>query len=366
MVLEDILRSVTVQRYLNLFISSSLTYLSVYADDINTNPERLHMPSDLFVYSPDYTFNAYFNALILQPTSSNLQYSLETISLSSTAPSWDIYEIKPSYHFGFDVGIGAVFHDANSSLTLDWEYFHSHDSNKKHTSSEGDNAFTPVYEVPGTASNASHYKKTKGTETVNFNEINLDYKTFINVGNLLKIDLFSGISSAQIKQKLYSNFSSTDGTKFLSTDSHSTFTGAGPQLGVDFSQKVIKGLNFNGSLAAALVVGSQKNHTSLNSYTGATVITQYISPKSKIQLVPNLEGHLGLAYLITFCKHYMMNLEAGYKAQVYFNPIQTTSVNNETTPFVISIAPTVPITSFKQVVSNFALAGPYIMLSFGF
>ncbi|MGE5196733.1 MAG: hypothetical protein ACM3JI_05330, partial [Anaerolineae bacterium] len=105
--------------------SSILSLTSLYANSSTAqeNPpvEPMHKPhrsSDVFLTSPNYCFAFQFSALFLQPTSSNLHYVAEALPLPAPTPNWRIYEIHPDYHFGFDVGLNAMFHKTNTNLML--------------------------------------------------------------------------------------------------------------------------------------------------------------------------------------------------------------------------------------------------------
>ena len=364
------------RKLFNLGIGASLLSFSICANEqvsIPQAPPRL--PTDVFLASPDYTFTAYFNALIMQPTTSNLSFATDSAVLPAPAfpaysfsPEWNVYEIHTDYQFGFDVGVGYLFHKANSELTLSWEHFHSHDSDSEPSFADSF-VYVPLFGLD--IAESQTYQEVKGKNKFWFDEINLDYQTFVNFGDHLKLNFISGVSFARIKQTLSSYFNTLDGNKFLKITTPSTFAGAGPQFGLSFSQNILKGFNFNGKIAGAFLVGTQKNNTNFstpNIPIGLVGQIQKLNPENKLQVVPGLEGNLGLAYLFSFCKHYMINLEAGYKAQIYFNPIQTSEVGlGVIAPSVISIGLNgVSPNSLSQSLSNFALAGPYVMLNVGF
>ncbi len=340
---------------------------TIFSSEPSSPPAPPRLPSEIFLTSPNWTFDTYFNALIMQPTSSNLQYASEILGDTVEPRSWNTYEIHTKYRFGFDVGIGGVFRETNSGLNINWEHFHSkdHDSENDSTYPSG---YNPFFE---SATYTNNYQFVSGKNSFFFDEINLNYATFVSLGNLLQLNLFSGVSFTRIKQSLHSFFSTPDGVHYIDIKTPSTFMGAGPQFGFSFSQKIVQGFKFNGKLAGTLLVGPQRNHTQY-SEVPTTIVTsiQHITPEGKVQLVPGFEGNLGLAYIYTFLNHYMINLEAGYKAQVYLNPIQSTDTNTSSgAAGYISFSPLPPETlasSLKNTISNFGLAGPYVMLSMGF
>ncbi len=349
--------------------SALLTLATVQVFGVQNNGEAERPSSSVFLSAPVHTFEIEGRALLLQPTGSNLGYAAEAIPLPLPSPDWKIHGVDTDYHFGFDVGVRGIFHSTNSNLALNWEHFHSSDTSSKTVATE--NMIGPFFEI---GPDASAYTKARGTVTYDFDEVNLDYGTYVNFGDRLQSNLFSGVSFARIKQTLHSKFSNLDGTIVRTIKTPSTFTGAGPQLGTDFAYRIVKGFHFVGFGSAALLVGPQTNHTTYEALSPALEGLGVTPPNhqttnvhKKVQVVPSLEGHLGLSYVFSYCKKRMVKLEAGYQAQIYFNAIQSVEISSEViTPPVVPDTVGVFARTFKTTLSNFALAGPYLTLEFGF
>lgn len=328
-----------------------------------------HDSHSVYLFSPPCTFFVNFDALILQPSSSNLYYAAEADPLPAPTPNWKIHEVHPGYHFGFDIGVGGVFHSANSSLTLDWEHFHSLDSNRKTLPSS--DMLGPFFEI---GPDAGPYKKAQGHAFFRFNEVNLDYGIFVNFGNRLGTEIFAGVSFLKLRQILHTKFSSLDESVIRTIKTPSLFVGLGPQLGIDFSYRISKGFDLIGEGIASFYVGKMKNHTTYDSASAALIPLnidppneQRTSVSNRSQVVPGFEGKLGLSYSYFFCKHYMIHLEAGYKAQIYLNAIQSTDMNSQVDlPPLPQATVGVYARTFQRNLSNFSLAGPYAAIELGF
>jgi Legionella pneumophila major outer membrane protein precursor. len=154
----------------------------------------------------------------------------------------------------------------------------------------------------------------------------------------------------------------------------STFVGAGPRLGLDFSYDAYKGFQLTGEAAASLLMGTLKNHTryeSLSPYLATLGIDplneQSISADNKMQLIPSFGGRLGVAYCVTFCNSCTIKVEAGYEARVYINAIQSVDISSVaiSSPVLIDNVGVFART-FDRTLSNFGLAGPYLALKIGF
>jgi hypothetical protein len=351
-----------------LLLSPQLATL--YGDAEMKSKSPPHSSSEVFLSHPCSSFEVEFSPLFLKPSSSNLHYAAEAIPLPLPSPDWKISDIHPDTHFGFDVGLCGIFHRAHTALSLDWEHFHSSDSASKEVSSN--NMIGPFFEI---GPDAQPYKKAEGHAKFHFDQVNLDYGLFVHFGRRLEANLFAGAAYAHIKQTVKSTYSNSDKTIVRQIRAPSTFSGAGPQFGVDFSYCLVKGLHVTGESAASLFVGTLKNHTSYASLSPLNAGLGVGSPnkqgtsvhRRKGQVVPGFEGSLGLAYCFTFCKHYLIEIAAGYQAQVYFNAVQSVDMSSE----VINVFP-VPDTegvfarTFTRTLSNFALSGPYARLNLGF
>jgi hypothetical protein len=362
--LEDLLKT-----HLTLGVVLTLALIPIFGKNSTEAQPKLHASSDVFLSAPLHTFEVHGTALYMQPTGSNLNYAAEAVPFPVLSPDWKIHEIESEYHFGFDVGFMGVFHCTNTTLSLNWEHFHSSDSSSKTVAST--NMIGPFFEI---GPDATPYKKAKGRATFHFDEVNLDYGLSIHFGDRLKSHLYGGVSFVRIEQTRSSHFSNLSGTIHRTIHIPSTFTGTGPQIGTDFAYRIVKGFNLTGQAAISLFVGTQKNHTdyktsspTLAAAGGPLPNHQKTQVHKKTQVVPGLEGSLGLSYVFTFCKEKMLKLEAGYKAQVYINAIQSIDMGSEvvTPPLVLSTTG-VYARTFEQSLSNFALAGPYLTLDLGF
>lgn len=358
-------------------LAALLSCLTLCAVAVEPTPPQ---PISVTVGSPVYTFDMYFNALFLQPLANNLDYAAEALpfnygdSQPAVSPSWVLQEISPDLHFGFDVGCFGVFHDAKSSLLLGWERYHSPKDVESFVVSSVNNMVGPFFEI---GPDASPYKQVKGSVYFHFDEVNLDYGTFVNFGKLLHTNLFAGVSFARIFEHRFTQFADFANTIVRTLDVPSTFTGAGPQIGVNFTCKIVEGFQFVGNTRATLFIGTFKNHTDYSTTSPDLVSLNDQNPNlqstvvpNKTGMVPGFEGKLGLAYKYKYREHYMVKIEAGYQAQIYMNAIRSVDMGSEVALNAIGSvgSPTTGVyaRTFERTVSDFGLAGPYATLSLGF
>ena len=366
--MEDILKN-----HLKLGIALSLLSTHIYSDaakDSETEKVQTpHLKTEVFLLAPEHTFEARLGAVLLQPSGSNLHYAAEAIPLPLPSPNWKIHSIDPDYHAGFDLGIRGISHCTNTNLTLNWQRLHTSDSASRNVAS--DDMIGPFFEI---GPDATPYTRARGRARFLFDEVNLTYGIFMNLGDRLMTNLFTGVGYARIKQTLRSRYSNADGSIARTISSPSTFIGGGPELGFEFGYRIVAGFHFTGKARALLLVGRQKNHTTYKSdspFLGPLGITppntQKTHVRNKTQVVPGFEAGLGFCYDFTFKKHYLVKLEAGYQVQTYINAIQSTDIGSEViTPPVAPDAVGVFARTFEQNLSNFSLQGPYFLVVLGF
>jgi hypothetical protein len=330
--------------------------------------------------TPDFTYEMNLTGLALQPFANNLDYAAEAVPFAygnaqpAVSPSWVIPEIDTDYHFGFDVKFLGVFREAASSLMVNWEWYHSPNDTASFSVPLDSYMIGPFFEI---GPDASLFKISKGKVNFRFDEVNIDYGTYVQVGSLLNLNLFAGIGFNRIVENRSTRFQNLANTIIRTLTVPSKFMGAGPQLGMDFTYKVVKGLRFVGNTRATLLVGSFKNHTTFKTYSPDLVTLGDQNPNvqsttvyDKGGIVPSFEGRLGLAYLFSCKSSRMLKIEAGYQAQIYLNAIRSTDLGSQVAlaaaGSVGSQTTGVYARTFQRTVSDFSLAGPYGTIEFAF
>ncbi|MCH9621643.1 MAG: hypothetical protein S4CHLAM20_10680 [Chlamydiia bacterium] len=327
------------------------------------------LPVSVFLADPDYTIDVSFKALILQPTTTNMHYAAEALPLPVPTPNWVIHDIKTDYKFGFDFGLARVFHSLNTMLSLNWERFCTKYSNSVSVPTQ--DMLGPFFTI---GPDASPYTSAKGTVHFHFTEIHVDYGMLVNYGNRLCTNMFAGLSYTFLNQTLISSYSNTAQSISRSITVPSRFSGVGPQGGMHFIYNIVKDFNLTGEGIGTLLIGSINNNTTYRSISpllpGLGINppnTQTTSVSTQTHLVPAFKGALGLSLLKDLNNRFSSCIEAGYKAEIYLDVIQSVDMGSEVP--LNSIADTtvgVYARTFQRNLSNFALAGPYINLELKF
>lgn len=300
-----------------------------------------------------------FRALFLRPSSDNLHYAVETLPLPITSQDWKIKDIKPDYYFGFDLTLKSAIVERNAVLSLSWEHFHIDHSAFKDVSEE--DIVRPLFEI---GPDATIYKKTKGMVSFRFDSVRIDYGLNVDLNPYLKSNIFVGIDGTRIKQTLVSSYSSENATKVRTIKAPSTFSGVGPQLGIDFSYGIWRELYLSGEAAASLLAGTQKTYSQYKAHSPALKASDVTSSNKQLTdvphrhlVVPAFSGRLGVGFSVAFCRTCTLSLQGGYQAQVYLNAIQTVDINSTVGVYA---------RNFHRTLSNFSLSGPYLGIDVAF
>lgn len=356
------------------------TFANVSAANPSTQPASTPPPL-VTLKSPAYTFETVFNALILQSFVNNSDYAAEALPFNygdaqpAVSPSWVIPTISPDFHFGFDIGVSAVFHCVQSNIRANWERYHSSNDTASLNVASVNNMIGPFFQI---GPDASFFKKARGSIHFHFDEVNLNYGTFVHFGNRIETNWFAGVGFARLLQHRFSRFANSAETIVRTLDIPAKFIGAGPQLGFDLKYKIIGGLLFTGNMRGSLFVGKFTNSTTFKTTSPDLVTLGDESPNiqktttyHKMGIVPGFETKLGFAYEYPFHNHYMVKVEAGYQAQVYINAIRSVDLSSEVA--IPSVGPSlgsstlgVYARTFQRTVSDFAMAGPYASIDFAF
>lgn len=298
-------------------------------------------------------------------------------------PKWFIRDIETDYTFGFDVGLEWIPCRGNSNVTLNWKRFYSTDSSSRQT--EFQFMVGPFFDI---GPDASAYKVAKGKVKYEFDAVNLDFGMFVNFGRCLQTNLYAGVGFMRLEQNLISTYETGEvppGTiappavlqdAFRQIKSPSKFTGAGPQIGLDFLYSACGCFGFEGRFESTLLAGCFDDQTDYESKSQLLLAPGFVNDFPNFQstsvndrtgVVPGFYGKLGVAYISNCFSCATIKLAAGWEAQTYLNAIQSVDMASQVIN-LNSLESTLGVyaRSFKRTLSNFSLMGPYITLDVSF
>lgn len=330
------------------------------------------------------TYGFYGEFLYLQPTGTDMFYGASAIGISPTSsgdgfslaslasPDWTILEIQPDYHPGFEIGVNLVSNHDNLSVTASWERLHTTDSNSFTTSAAVGHMVGPFFDI---GPNSAAYKIAKGKASSYFDAVNLTFGRNLCFFNDFHTQFYGAAAFARIEQKLSSSYSNFSGSISRIIDTNSTFTGAGPQVGLDYDYRIYRGFFFSGKSVLSLFVGQMKNTTTYQSVAPELAILGLSSPNNqatsipnRTQLIPAFEQKLGFSWISTW-ESAKATLALGYRCQIYLDAVQVINMASQAIPSdLAALSPDVAVyaVAFEQTNSNFILSGPYASLDFEF
>lgn len=330
------------------------------------------------------TYGFYGEFLYLQPNGTDLFYGASAIGVSPTgsgdgfslasiaSPDWTILQIEPDYHPAFEVGVALVSNKDHISVTLNWERLHATDTNSFTTSAAVGHMVGPFFDI---GPNSAAYKIAKGKAVSDFDAVNLAFGKSLCFFNNFRTEFYGTAAFARIKQTLTSTYSNFAGTTTRTVNTGSTFTGAGPQVGLSYDYRIYRGFFFSGYSALSLFVGQMKNTTTYQSTAPELAIIGIGSPNdqaatmpNRTQLIPAFEQKLGFSWMSTW-RSVRATLAFGYQCQIYVDAIQTFNMASQAIPTdLAAVSPDVGVyaVAFEQTNSNFMLMGPYALLGFDY
>lgn len=320
--------------------------------------------------------------LFLQPNGSSIYYAAEAfpfnteIAIPEVSPNWEIFELSPSYHSGFEVGSKFLFPNNSVNLEINWERIHTHDSASMNVAPQSfgtGNMVGPFFDI---GPNSAVYKSARGRASFHFDAVNVTLGRNVCFLDGLSAHIYTGAGVVRIRQSISSVFSNPGASNSRSVYSLSNFLGAGPEFGLDFDYRLIGSFSFIGHTSMALYMGQLKNHTTYKS-TSPDLASSHIpqpnqqrtSVPNRTQLIPGFEEKLGFSYAVGFDK-WQFALSIGYQFQIYLDAVQSVDM---TAPQVLpsltpgpSVNMGVYAVGFERTLSNFILTGPFASMNVDF
>ncbi|KTD04479.1 outer membrane protein [Legionella geestiana] len=232
-------------------------------------------------------------ALYLKPMHTIAENPITVVdSDPSLGMDWG-FRLEGSYHFntGNDITMTWIHYDQDSTLTgqgLDFALPFAPIDSKVNNRIEQVNLVMGQHVDMGARKDARFYAGMQYAKLV------LDTNTFYGVFPIAGPVAFNGLHT-------------------------SYFQGVGPVVGVDYAYDVMGGLSLTANTAATVLYGNSRSSASV--VLNEALITQSFYAQKKA-IVPELEAKLGLNYAHAMA-YGTLNLEGGYMAMNYFNPLMT-------------------------------------------
>ena len=295
----------------------------------------------------------------LQPGAGNLEYGTLTNPLPVVTPHWNNQSLKPNFAPSFTLGARYM---PNESTDIQLNWTHLNNTAKDSFFASPTEMVGPPYLI---GPESALYKNGSGSVKTRFDAVNLDVGHTFCVECSFQMRAFGGVTAARIGQTLSGLFESPNGAASSGYTNNSTFTGAGPRLGIK-GQYGIGDFQFIGEVAAAALVGtaqSRVDYTTLSPTFGLS--SQYLASPNATRVVPSIDARLATAYAFAPSAYGLFKVEAGYKAAVYFDAVNSYAVTQ--VPTSLTLPPVgIYLATQQHLLSNFTNHGPYVTASWAF
>jgi hypothetical protein len=298
-------------------------------------------------------------ASFLQSGAGNLEYGTLTNPLPPVTPHWQNQSLKPNFAPSFSLGARYMPSESND-IQLNWTHLRN---------TATDSFFASPTEMVGPpyliGPESGLYKNGSGSVKTAYDVVNLDAGHTFCAECSFQMRAFGGVSVARIGQNLSGLFESTNGAASSGYTVNSLFTGAGPRVGVK-GQYGIGDFQFIGEMAGAVLIGSAQSRmdfTTLSPTFGLS--SQYITSPNATRVVPSIDGRLATAYTFAPTAYGLFKVEAGYKAAVYFDAVNSYELTQ--VPTSLTLPPIgIYLATQQHILSNFTNHGPYVTASWAF
>ncbi len=201
--------------------------------------------------------------------------------------------------------------------------------------------------------------------------VNIDGGQTVNFGASTQFRLFAGLSWVRLRQQLLSTFYNDTSInpappataipdpslKYITFNNTTSFTGAGPRLGLTATQSVGRRFSLVGQISGAVLAGSTRPAQYV--FQGVfdnNVDNEQISSHLVTQVVPTTAAKLGVGYRRVFANCSALTIESGFKAALFINPFSTYETSTNVLPLNIGSLST---NSMRHTPSDFTLNGWY-------
>lgn len=321
------------------------------------------MAADLRYVAPQRANAARFEvsgtASFLQPGAGNLEYGTLTNPLPLVTPHWQNQSLKPNFTPSFSLG-ARYMPDESKDIQLNWTHLRN---------TATDSFFASPTEMVGPpyliGPESALYKNGSGSVKTAYDVVNLDAGYNFCAECSFQMRAFGGVSAARIGQNLSGLFASPGGAASSGYTENSLFTGAGPRAGIK-GQFGIGDFQFIGEMAGAVLIGSAQSRMDFTTLSPAFGLSsQYITSPNATRVVPSIDGRLASSYTFAPTAYGLFKVEAGYKAAVYFDAVNSYGLTQ--VPTSLTLPPIgIYLATQQHLLSNYTNHGPYVTASWAF
>jgi hypothetical protein len=330
------------------------------AGDSNGSPAANFVKApNIAITKPQPRFEVSGSLLYLQPGAGNLEYGTLVTPLPLVTPNWNNQSLKPDFSPAFNFGLRYRPTEADD-IQLNWTHLNT-TANASFAASPTQMAGPPYLIGPESAL----YKEGLGAVQSKYDAVNLDGGHTFCAACSFQMRLFGGVEVTRIGQNLSGLFESPDGTASSGYTTTSSFTGAGPRLGLK-GQYALGNIQLISEVAAAGLIGTSQSRINFTTNSPAAGLNnQSLTSPDATQVIPSIDARLATAYSFPASDYGQFKVELGYQAAVYFDAVSQYSLTQ--VPTSLMLPPVgVYLATAQHLQSNFTTQGPYVTGSWAF
>jgi hypothetical protein len=295
-------------------------------------------------------------ATYLQPSLNGLDYLGVTQNDGEADESGTTYRVEPGYDFGYFLGFGYMIND-HYDVQASWAQFDSESSDSTFVSGAPNDVRVSTSSFNDQLLDNDDTFNARAHETLNFQVFDATLGQYHKLGDNLMTRVFAGVRYAKIDNTSTNDYSYNDnGTINTGFDRYeSTFSGVGPEVGLDMNYAVYDWFGIVGHFAGAFLVGSQDTDSNVlqGDYEDGFQRQSLVNGDNGTIMVPAIDAKLGVNLGVPFMDMQdRFMIEAGYQVAYYFNSVDQLQRDNDD--------------NFVHNVSDVGMMGPYLNMGFKF
>lgn len=324
---------------------------------LNAAPEKLKSEK------PRPRFEVSGSVMFLQPGVGDFsQYAEVANPFPVPSPNWSNQSINPAYSPAFNVAL-RYMPDSADDFSLDWTHLRATDNSS--VTANSSQFVGPPYSIGPPAGASFTGGSANGSLQTQYDSVNLTARHNFCVDCSIGYLLFGGVEYARLGETLTGNFADAATSTSHSYVSRSLFNGAGPRIGIR-GQYDVGQWQFFGEGAGAALIGSSQNNINFTTTSpalaalGISTNDQSLTSPDATEVVPSIDGKVGVAYAFPPTNYGALKLELGYRVATYFDAVNQYEITNVATS---PLAGGVYLATERQLQTNLTVQGPYLQAS---
>jgi hypothetical protein len=267
----------------------------------------------------DPSWSVYGDFLYIRAANAEVPYALAFAPAPTPQPALGpISVVDPDYNPGFRVGFERKLNET-SSIGGNYTFFYSREADA--TTAPGGEFLLPLVMQPNTGSAGLLFDTASASLDVNFQRVNIDYRSVIACGQTWSLDMINGVSYAHLSQDFTSTFIAT-GIATTNVISNSNFDGGGIHVGLDVEKHACNtGFMAYGHAMASFLAGEFENNYLQAGTLGTEVNTSWKA--GRVVTILDLETGFGWANAKD-----TIRVTGGYMFNGWFNVVSTNQFIN--------------------------------------